>query len=45
MPGLIDAHTHITFQEIPGKAPFEAMYLKESTAFRALRGCTMARSF
>jgi len=38
MPGLIDAHTHITFQEIPGKAPFEAMYLKESTAFRALRG-------
>jgi len=38
MPGLIDAHTHITFQEIPGKAPFEAMYLKESSPFRALRG-------
>jgi imidazolonepropionase-like amidohydrolase len=38
MPGLIDAHTHITFQEIPGKAPFEAMYLKEGSPFRALRG-------
>ena len=38
MPGLIDAHTHITFQEIPGKAPFEAMYLKEGSPYRALRG-------
>ena len=38
MPGLIDAHTHITFQEIPGKAPFEAMYLKESSGYRALQG-------
>jgi imidazolonepropionase-like amidohydrolase len=38
MPGLIDAHTHVTFEEIPGKAPFEAMYLKESTGFRALQG-------
>jgi imidazolonepropionase-like amidohydrolase len=38
MPGMIDAHTHITFQEIPGKAPFEAMYLKEGSPFRALRG-------
>ena len=38
MPGLIDAHTHITFQEIPGKAPFEGMYLKEGSPFRALRG-------
>ncbi len=38
MPGLMDAHTHITFQEIPGKAPFEAMYLKEGSPFRALRG-------
>src|SRR5271165_4973274 len=42
MPGLIDAHTHITFQEIPGKAPFEAMYLKESSAFRALQGVHFA---
>src|SRR5215472_5019819 len=38
MPGLMDAHTHVTFQEIPGKAPFEAMYLKQSTAYRALQG-------
>jgi imidazolonepropionase-like amidohydrolase len=38
MPGLMDAHTHVTFEEIPGKAPFESMYLKESTAWRALQG-------
>jgi imidazolonepropionase-like amidohydrolase len=38
MPGLIDAHTHITLSEIPGKAPFEASYLKEGSALRALRG-------
>src|SRR5215469_255188 len=38
MPGLMDAHTHVTFQETPGKAPFEAMYLKQSTAYRALEG-------
>jgi imidazolonepropionase-like amidohydrolase len=43
MPGLIDAHTHMTFQEIPGKAPFEAMYLKEGTPFRALRGLHTAQ--
>ena len=22
MPGLIDAHTHVSLNEIPGKAPF-----------------------
>lgn len=38
MPGLIDAHTHMTLQELPGKAPFEAVYLKESNAFRGFRG-------
>jgi imidazolonepropionase-like amidohydrolase len=38
MPGLIDAHTHLTFSEIPGKAPFEASYLKEGSPLRALRG-------
>lgn len=38
MPGLIDAHTHLTLSEIPGKAPFEAAYLKEGSALRALRG-------
>jgi len=45
MPGLIDAHTHITFQEIPGKAPFEAMYLRESSPFRALRGLHTGQIF
>jgi len=38
MPGLIDAHTHLTLTEIPGKAPFEASYIKEGSPFRALRG-------
>lgn len=38
MPGLIDAHTHLTLTEIPGKAPFEASYLKEGSALRSLRG-------
>jgi imidazolonepropionase-like amidohydrolase len=38
MPGLIDAHTHLTLSEIPGKAPFEASYLKEGSPLRALRG-------
>ena len=38
MPGLIDAHTHVTLNEIPGKAPFEASYLKEGTALRGFRG-------
>jgi imidazolonepropionase-like amidohydrolase len=33
MPGLIDAHTHLTLTEIPGKAPFEASYIKEGSPF------------
>jgi imidazolonepropionase-like amidohydrolase len=37
-PGLMDAHTHLTLSEVPGKAPFEAVYLQQSTAFRALHG-------
>ena len=43
MPGLMDAHTHVTFEEIPGKAPFEAMYLKQSTAYRALQGAHIGK--
>jgi imidazolonepropionase-like amidohydrolase len=43
MPGLIDAHTHVTFTEIPGKAPFEAAYLQQSSAFRALHGLRYAQ--
>jgi imidazolonepropionase-like amidohydrolase len=37
-PGLIDAHTHLTLAEIPGKAPFEAAYLQQSSTFRGFRG-------
>src|ERR1700693_5636285 len=38
MPGLIDAHTHLTLTELPGKAPFEASYLKEGSPLRGFRG-------
>lgn len=38
MPGLMDAHTHMTLTEVEGDAPFESFYIKESTAYRALRG-------
>src|SRR5262249_50076937 len=43
-PGLMDAHTHLTLSEIPGKAPFEAAYLQQSTAFRALHGLKNAQT-
>lgn len=38
MPGLIDAHTHLTLTEVIGNAPFESFFLKETTAYRAMRG-------
>ena len=39
MPGLIDAHTHLTLTEnTGGDAPYESYFLNESTAYRALRG-------
>jgi imidazolonepropionase-like amidohydrolase len=38
MPGLMDAHTHLTLTELAGDAPFESFYIKESTTYRALRG-------
>ncbi len=38
MPGLIDAHTHLTLTEVIGSGPFESFYILESTAYRALRG-------
>ena len=39
-PGLMDAHTHLTFSEIQGggKATFESAYLQESSVFRGFRG-------
>jgi|tagenome__1003787_1003787.scaffolds.fasta_scaffold20989177_6 imidazolonepropionase-like amidohydrolase len=42
-PGLMDAHTHVTLTEVPGKAPFEAAYLQQSSAFRALHGLRYAQ--
>ena len=38
LPGLIDAHTHLTLTELEGNAPFESFYIKETTGFRAMRG-------
>lgn len=38
MPGLMDAHTHLTLTEVVGNAPFESFFLKETTAYRAMRG-------
>jgi len=43
MPGLMDAHTHLTLTEVVGgSAPFESFYILESTAYRALRGLNNA---
>ncbi len=42
-PGLMDAHTHLTLTEIPGGAPFESFYLKESSAYRGFRGLKNAQ--
>lgn len=38
LPGLMDAHTHLTLRETTNEAPFESFYLAESTTYRALRG-------
>jgi imidazolonepropionase-like amidohydrolase len=38
LPGLMDAHVHLTLTETSPDAPFESFYLAESTAYRALRG-------
>jgi imidazolonepropionase-like amidohydrolase len=37
MPGLIDAHTHMSLTEIDN-APFETYYLNQSSTLRGLRG-------
>jgi len=42
MPGLMDVHTHLTFQ-LPSGEDVVASYLKESSALRALRGARNAR--
>ncbi len=46
MPGLMDAHVHLTLNVPPNMVyilPFEMIYLEESTSFRALRGIRNAR--
>lgn len=43
LPGLIDAHTHITFVMPLGGLDIGASYLKEGTGLRALRGAYNAK--
>jgi len=46
IPGLMDAHTHLTLSippNLPSGLPFEFTYLKESSALRALRCLRHAR--
>jgi imidazolonepropionase-like amidohydrolase len=38
VPGLMDAHTHMTLTEIAGDGPFESFYLNQSSTLRGLRG-------
>lgn len=39
LPGLMDAHTHLSLTEVGSDAlPLESTYLRDSTAYRALRG-------
>lgn len=48
MPGLMDAHTHVTMNLPPtpqGVSAWEAYLAKESTALRALEGLHMAGDF
>lgn len=43
-PGLMDAHVHLTLTVAPGgNAPFESLYLKETTTYRGLRGLRNAQ--
>lgn len=43
MPGLMDAHTHLTLDNLSANMSLEAIYLRESTAMRALRGVRTAQ--
>jgi imidazolonepropionase-like amidohydrolase len=43
MPGLMDAHTHITLDELDMSLGLDTIYLKESSAMRALRGLRTAQ--
>jgi imidazolonepropionase-like amidohydrolase len=43
LPGLVDAHTHLLLQGDLLAADYDDQVLKESTAYRALRGAAAAR--
>jgi len=43
MPGLMDAHTHITLDNLSANLHLEAIFLRESSAMRALRGLKTAQ--
>jgi imidazolonepropionase-like amidohydrolase len=43
MPGLMDAHTHITLDELDMSSGLDVMFLRESSAMRALRGLRTAQ--
>lgn len=45
LPGLMDAHVHITWNVDYGKPNWNDTYVYESTAFRALRGAKVAKEF
>lgn len=44
LPGLMDAHTHLTLNFQYGGAGLEGVYLNESTAMRALHGLHTAKN-
>jgi imidazolonepropionase-like amidohydrolase len=44
MPGLMDAHTHLTYNFLGPGVGIEAIYLTESTAMRAFRGLRNAQN-
>ncbi len=43
MPGLMDAHTHITLDGLKATMPLEVIYLRATTATRALLGLKTAQ--
>jgi imidazolonepropionase-like amidohydrolase len=44
MPGIMDAHTHVTFLEQNLHLPLEENYLEEGKGLRALRGLRIAQT-
>ena len=43
MPGLMDAHTHITLDDLNMSTGLDVIFLRESSAMRALRGLRTAQ--